>query len=381
MKINSNMQALQASGILQTNESAFSKSSARLSSGYKINISRDDPGGMAISNVMDAKTSSLRKANINSTSGVSVTQTADGALAEMRDIVHRLKELSIHSANGTNTDADRQAMQAEMDQLTEEMERIRNQTEYNNQKLLNGDLGVKGGSYVNEIDPVTGSTVPSTRTGIFIDSYNNHAMEGIGRSFKVIEDTNGELKVSSPTGFPYDTEPDGKFEVDPLSQTITYSDKDGNELVLNYTDNLVKDKEINLDVISKGDMTIQVGNTEGQEIKITIPDVSLENMGIKDLDISSQESAKKAMSLCDDALRYLSRVSSRIGAIQNRFETNISNLNVSEENLTDSFATIRDTDMAAEMIEYTKNQILTQAGVSILSQANELPQQALQLLQ
>ena len=379
MKINSNMQALQASGILQTNESAFSKSSARLSSGYKINISRDDPVGMAISNVMDAKTSSLRKANINSTSGVSVVQTADGALAEMRDIVHRLKELAIHSANGTNTDEDRQAMQAEMDQLTEEMERIRNQTEYNNQKLLNGDLGVKGGSYVNEIDPVTGNTVLSTRTGLFIGSYNNHAMEGTGRTLLIEDDENGVPQVKSFVGFPEGK--NGKFTTDPLSQTFTYTDDDGNELVLNYTDNLVKDKEINLDVISKGDMTIQVGNTEGQEIKITIPDVSLENMGIKDLDISSQESAKKAMSLCDDALRYLSRVSSRIGAIQNRFEANISNLNVSEENLTDSFATIRDTDMAAEMIEYTKNQLLTQAGVSILSQANELPQQALQLLQ
>ena len=379
MKINSNMQALQASGILQTNESAFSKSSARLSSGYKINISRDDPVGMAISNVMDAKTSSLRKANINSTSGVSVVQTADGALAEMRDIVHRLKELSIHSANGTNTDADRQAMQAEMDQLTEEMERIRNQTEYNNQKLLNGDLGVKGGSYVNEIDPVTGSTVPSTRTGLFIDSYNNHAMEDTGRTLLIEDDENGVPQVKSFVGFREDK--NGKFTTDPLSQTFTYTDDDGNELVLNYTDNLVKDKEIHLDVISKGDMTIQVGNTEGQEIKITIPDVSLENMGIKNLDISSQDSAKKAMGLCDDALRYLSRVSLRIGAIQNRFEVNISNLNVSEENLTDSFATIRDTDMAAEMIEYTKNQIITQAGVSILSQANELPQQALQLLQ
>ena len=379
MKINSNMQALQASGILQTNESAFSKSSARLSSGYKINISRDDPVGMAISNVMDAKTSSLRKANINSTSGVSVVQTADGALAEMRDIVHRLKELAIHSANGTNTDEDRQAMQAEMDQLTEEMERIRNQTEYNNQKLLNGDLGVKGGSYVNEIDPVTGNTVLSTRTGLFIGSYNNHAMEGTGRTLLIEDDENGVPQVKSFVGFPEGK--NGKFTTDPLSQTFTYTDDDGNELVLNYTDNLVKDKEINLDVISKGDMTIQVGNTEGQEIKITIPDVSLENMGIKDLDISSQESAKKAMSLCDDALRYLSRVSSRIGVIQNRFEANISNLNVSEENLTASFATIRDTDMAAEMIEYTKNQLLTQAGVSILSQANELPQQALQLLQ
>ena len=379
MKINSNMQALQASGILQTNESAFSKSSARLSSGYKINISRDDPVGMAISNVMDAKTSSLRKANINSTSGVSVVQTADGALAEMRDIVHRLKELAIHSANGTNTDEDRQAMQAEMDQLTEEMERIRNQTEYNNQKLLNGDLGVKGGSYVNEIDPVTGNTVLSTRTGLFIGSYNNHAMEGTGRTLLIEDDENGVPQVKSFVGFPEGK--NGKFTTDPLSQTFTYTDDDGNELVLNYTDNLVKDKEINLDVISKGDMTIQVGNTEGQEIKITIPDVSLENMGIKDLDISSQESAKKAMSLCDDAFSYLSRVSSRIGVIQNRFEANISNLNVSEENLTASFATIRDTDMAAEMIEYTKNQLLTQAGVSILSQANELPQQALQLLQ
>ncbi len=379
MKINSNMQALQASGILQTNESAFSKSSARLSSGYKINISRDDPVGMAISNVMDAKTSSLRKANINSTSGVSVVQTADGALAEMRDIVHRLKELAIHSANGTNTDEDRQAMQAEMDQLTEEMERIRNQTEYNNQKLLNGDLGVKGGSYVNEIDPVTGNTVLSTRTGLFIGSYNNHAMEGTGRTLLIEDDENGVPQVKSFVGFPEGK--NGKFTTDPLSQTFTYTDDDGNELVLNYTDNLVKDQEIHLDVISKGDMTIQVGNTEGQEIKITIPDVSLENMGIKDLDISSQESAKKAMRLCDDAFSYLSRVSSRIGAIQNRFEANISNLNVSEENLTDSFATIRDTDMAAEMIEYTKNQILTQAGVSILSQANELPQQALQLLQ
>ena len=346
MKINSNMQALQASGILQKNESAFSKSSARLSSGYKINISRDDPVGMAISNTMDAKTSSLRKANINSTSGVSVVQTADGALAEMRDMVHRLKELAIHSANGTNTDEDRQAMQAEMDQLTQEMQRIRDQTEYNNQKLLNGDLGVKGRAYI----PGTGESIG---IGLFIDDYNNHVMEGTGRTLRIEDDEKGVPQVKSFGGFPEGK--NGKFTTDPLSQTFTYTDDDGNELVLNYTDNLAKGNTIYLDVISKGDMTIQVGNTEGQEIKIKIPDVSLETMGIDKLDISTQESAKKSIGMCDDALRYLSRVSSRIGATQNRFEANISNLNVSEENLTDSFSTIRDTDMATEMIEYTKN--------------------------
>ncbi|HAG69085.1 MAG TPA: hypothetical protein DCL38_03840, partial [Lachnospiraceae bacterium] len=470
----------------------------------------------------------------------SIVQTADGALAEMKDIVHRLKELSIRSANGTNTNEDRQAMQAEVSQLAEELTRITKQTEYNGQKLLNGDLGVKGRSYVlgtskdysesgiygvsavavnakdrtstgaatyafssdpdgikingelykwsdikntelpeeslasdpilpgkymietndgvkftlsvlggsttdqigqsvnglsagindsgvagfdpNSLKPVRdgesvtvnpdgsttvigygtmvyqdgdetvlsagpdpGSTKDNVQddigTGLSIDDYNNHALEGKGKTLLIEDDENGVPQVKSFSGFPFSTAEGGKFETDPLSKTLTYSDSNGNELVLNYTDDLAKGKTIYLDVISKGEMKIQVGNTEGQEIVIRIPDCSLESMGIGDLDVTTAEEAKKSIGRCDAALAYLSRVSSRIGAIQNRFEANISNLNVSEENLTGSFSTIRDTDMAAEMVEYTKYQILTQAGVSILSQANELPQQALQLLQ
>lgn len=373
MKLNSNVTSWRASNILQANESAFSKSTGRLSSGYKINTSGDDPVGMVISNKMNTVTKSLDKATQNSSSAVNVIQTADGAMTEIKDIIHRLKELSIQSANGTNTDADRQAMQAEMTQLTAEVEHIVQSTEYNGQKLLNGDLGVKGTLYTGDSDN------KQLDTGITLASYNNHAMEGFGRSFTVEENEDGSLKVVNPEKFPDNNEKN--FTFDYLSKTLTYSDKDGNELVMDYTDSLKKGEPINLDIVSQGSMIIQVGSTEGQEIEIKIPNLSLNSMGIGKLDISTEESAKESMAKLDTALSYVSKVNSQLGAFQNRFEANLSNLGVSEENLTESYSTIRDTDMATEMVEYTKLQILSQAGVSMLTQSNELPQMALQLLQ
>ena len=150
---------------------------------------------------------------------------------------------------------------------------------------------------------------------------------------------------------------------------------------MDYTDSLKKGEQINLDIVSQGSMIIQVGSSEGQEIEIKIPSLSLNSMGIGKLDISTEKSAKESMAKLDTALSYVSKVNSQLGALQNRFEANLSNLGVSEENLTESYSTIRDTDMAAEMVEYTKLQILTQAGVSMLTQSNELPQMAMQLLQ
>ncbi len=218
----------------------------------------------------------------------------------------------------------------------------------------------------------------SLDTGISIESYNNRAMEGNGRTITVQDDENGIPRVVRYSGFEGENP---KFTTDPLGKTFTYTDKAGNELVLSYRDNMVKGQPIYLDVISKGDMVIQVGSESGQEINITIPDLSLSSMGIGTIDVRTTDAAKESMAKLDNALEYVSRVASKIGATQNRFEANISNLNVTDENLTASYSTLRDTDMAAEMVEYTKLQILTQAGVSILSQANELPQQALQLLQ
>ena len=360
--------------MLQANESAFSKATGKLSSGYKINTAGDDPVGMVVSNKMNTVTKSLDKATQNSTSAVSAIQTADGAMTEIKDMIHRLKELSIQSANGTNTNDDRQAMQAEMTQLTEEIEHIVQATEYNGQKLLNGDLGVKGSLYTTGAD---GSK--QLDTGITLSSYNNHAMEGFERSFKVEEDEDGKLKVVDPTNFP-ENKPEN-FTFDYLSKTLTYSDINGNELVMDYTESLKKGETINLDIISQGSMIFQVGSSEGQEIEVQIPSLSLNSMGIGKLDVTTDEAAKESMARLDTALSYVSKVNSRLGAYQNRFEATLSNLAVSEENLTNSYSTIRDTDMAAEMVEYTKLQILTQAGVSMLTQSNELPQMAMQLLQ
>ncbi|MBQ7564036.1 MAG: hypothetical protein IJT16_08605 [Lachnospiraceae bacterium] len=374
MKLNSNVTSWRASNMLQANESAFSKATGKLSSGYKINTAGDDPVGMVVSNKMNTVTKSLDKATQNSTSAVSAIQTADGAMTEIKDMIHRLKELSIQSANGTNTNDDRQAMQAEMTQLTEEIEHIVQATEYNGQKLLNGDLGVKGSLYTTGAD---GSK--QLDTGITLSSYNNHAMEGFERSFKVEEDEDGKLKVVDPTNFP-ENKPEN-FTFDYLSKTLTYSDINGNELVMDYTESLKKGETINLDIISQGSMIFQVGSSEGQEIEVQIPSLSLNSMGIGKLDVTTDEAAKESMARLDTALSYVSKVNSRLGAYQNRFEATLSNLAVSEENLTNSYSTIRDTDMAAEMVEYTKLQILTQAGVSMLTQSNELPQMAMQLLQ
>nr|MCR4923493.1 flagellin FliC3 [Lachnospiraceae bacterium] len=128
-------------------------------------------------------------------------------------------------------------------------------------------------------------------------------------------------------------------------------------------------------------MKIQVGSKEGHSITVAIPNLDLESLGLNNIDLRTEEGAKKAMAFADDALAYTSKIRSRLGAFQNRFEATVSNLNVTEENLTSSFSNIRDVNMAEEMVEYTKLQILTQAGTSMLAQANEQPQQALQLLQ
>ena len=230
-------------------------------------------------------------------------------------------------------------------------------------------------------DGITSLKDKTHASGVTVDSYNNSAMEGSGKTFKLVESEDGTLTVDADSlaGWP-DNSPDN-FAVNPISQTITYSDKDGNELVLNYSDNVKKGETVHLNVVSQGGMTVQVGGMEGHEISIKIPDISLDTMGISEIDLSTEEAAKESMEMLDAALAYVSKVNSQLGAFQNRFEATLSNLNVTEENLTESFSTIRDTDMASEMVEYTKLQILTQAGTSMLTQSNEMPQQALQLLQ
>ena len=355
MKINSNIQAMITNNVLSRNEGALSAASEKLSSGYRINSAKDNPAGMAITNRMNSQIKSLGKANQNSKNAKNVIATAEGALSEIQNMIQRMGELAVKASNGTNTTADRAAIQKEVDALKEEILRVSTETEYNTQALLNGEQGLRGYSSVAEMD---------------VTLYNSSFPTG-QYSVKIDQDSDGKITVDGFGGMDYKVE-DG---------VVTVTTPMGGELKFNYDTTATLPVEGDLNLMGTGGMHIQVGSATGQEIQIVIPEISLENMGINTLDMSTEENAQKAMEQLKGALSFVSSVRSQLGAYENRLESTISNLDVSTENLTGSYSTIKDVDMAEEMVEYTKLQVLVQAGTSMLTQANEQPQQALQLLQ
>ena len=355
MKINSNIQAMITNNVLSRNETELSKASEKLSSGYRINSAKDNPAGMAITNRMNSQIKSLNKANQNSKNAKNAIATAEGALSEIQNMVQRMTELAVKASNGTNTSADRAAIQKEVDALKDEIKRVAGETEYNTQNLLNGEQGLRGYSDNQAVD---------------VTLYNSSFTKGT-YNIKIYEDADGKMTLDGFAGKDY------KFE----DNVVTVTDKMGGELKFSYDDTATLPIEAELNLMGTGCMHIKVGSSEGQEIQIVIPEISLENMGINTLDMSTEEDAQKAMDQLQGALSFISSVRSQLGAYENRLESTISNLDVSTENLTGSYSTIKDTDMAEEMVEYTKLQVLVQAGTSMLTQANEQPQQALQLLQ
>jgi len=358
MKINSNLQAMIANSVLKSNEAKYSSSTEKLSSGYKINHAQDAPAGMAITNRMHAQIESLNKANQNASNAISVIQTAEGALTEIQSMVQRINELSVKASNGTLTDNDRNAIQQEVNQLTAEIERIAADTEYNTQNLLGGEQALKGYTDNNKIDVL---------------NYDYDFPKG--DDYKVSFTKSGDTVSATLTNFPAGT----KVECDNGVATITTTK--GATLTLGYDENDLPAGAVSLDIQGIGGMKIQVGSAEGQEIQLVIPKISIKNMGMEGIDCSSEDGAKKAMDMAKKALDFISTVRSSLGAYQNRLESTVSSLDISIENLNNSYSTIKDVDMGDEMVEYTKLQVLVQAGTSMLTQANEQPQQALQLLQ
>ncbi|MCR5358226.1 MAG: flagellin FliC3 [Lachnospiraceae bacterium] len=371
MKVNSNIQAMIAGNVLKNNEIRQSDSTRKLSSGYKINKAKDNPAGMAISNRMRAQIQSLNRANQNASNAVNVIETAEGALGEIQAMIQRMSELSVKAANGTNTTEDRVAIQAEIKQLTSEIQRVAKDTEYNGQNLLGGEQALKG--YVTDPAALGLSVVdydPDFPIGKKYDIEFSKTTDADGNT--VIDKTSVVFKVD-------DVATTGNIEVN--GDKITVTNADGAKLTLKAGATLPDSVSTGLELNGIGGMTIQVGSSEGQEINIVIPEISLDNLGIEKIDVRTEEGAQKALEQTKYALSFISSVRSRLGAYENRFENTISNLDVAEENLTKSYSTIKDVDMADEMVEYTTLQVLVQAGTSMLSQANEQPQQALQLLQ
>lgn len=381
MRINYNQSAILANSCLNRTDKNLSNSMERLSSGFKINHAKDNPAGYAISNRMSAQIGGLGVAKANTNDGISVVETADGAMSEISSMLQRMSELAVQAGTDTVSDDDRAVIDSEIQQLKKEITRIANDTEFNGQPLLNGNFDLKGYtdnenvkvSYYSEEVNVAKYDLDFagliTNNGDGSYSVDNSILK---TAFSGVEGLKSEYNGSilKITG-------DGNFD-------LRLDIKDGE----NFSE------KVNIDITGIGAMKIQAGANEGQEISIRIQEISLKKFGLDDLKFtpdldddgnpiegSSAANAQKGIAAIKDAMSYLSEARAKLGAYQNRMEHNTTNLDVSSENMTASYSRIMDVDMAEEMTIYSTQQILSQAGISMLSQANQLPEKVLQLLQ
>lgn len=387
MIINHNMNALNAHRNMGVNNTAAGKSMEKLSSGLRINRAGDDAAGLAISEKMRGQIRGLTQASRNSADGISMIQTAEGALNETTNILQRMRELAVQASNDTNTTSDRNEIQKEIDALTEEVDRIANNTEFNTQKLLNGNKSGVGGDIVNE--------AVVAKVGKFEFELNNLA-NGQKLNVDGVEITINQAAIAG--GPDLKTAIEAKIGTD---YTVTVTNKkvtleqknasDKEKMSVKLENSAVKVNVINAGIsakeeeISEGKANIQVGANSNQSMDIEIGDMRAKALNITDgaghsLSVLNAEDANKAITAFDAALNEVSSQRANLGAVQNRLEYTISNLDNTAENLTSAESTLRDVDMAKEMMEYSKNNILNQAAQAMISQANQQPQNVLQLL-
>lgn len=387
MIINHNMNALNAHRNMGVNNTAAGKSMEKLSSGLRINRAGDDAAGLAISEKMRGQIRGLEQSSRNAADGISMIQTAEGALNETTNILQRMRELAVQAGNDTNTTSDREEIQKEIDQLTEEIDRIANNTEFNTQKLLNGNKSGEAGEVVSEkVEAVKGEFTITVGKAFKVN--DKITIDG-----KEITLTAGTTKVTVQNEIKAALNNEYDVTYDETKHTIKLvqvKGEDKKRMEATYDGNALKAKtdkagssEID-EVLSEGKVNLQVGANAKQSMSVEIGDMRAEALGIKKdgkgLSIETADDANVAVSKFDEALNKVSSQRANLGAAQNRLEYTISNLDNTAENLTSAESTLRDVDMAKEMMEYSKNNILNQAAQAMISQANQQPQNVLQLL-
>ncbi len=499
MRINHNMSAIKANNQLFRTNSALDKSLERLSSGYRINRAADDAAGMAISKKMRTQIDGLDQASRNGSDGISVIQTAEGALNEVNAMLQRARELAVQASNGTNTAEDRAAIQAEIDQLNSEINRISTSTEFNTKTLLDGSVDNQSYSSSNKVqlislsDTVTASNMELTivqdarqavLSGFKLDDPNYEIKDGengilningmevevevgdtLAEVYEKIRTAGDAMNIKVFAGKPGGDDPeyanyeqvelgsvdselifvsnaygssqsieincdnqelcklfnlssqgakatgiDAKATLgDGFSQTATISAR-GNILTVTdnnnfevkfratpgaaetkFTDATVNggtanqvdgtDHDVSITVLEAGPMDLQIGANEGQTMTVKIPRVDTTTLGTDVVNVNTEKGAQEAITILDNAVNQVTSIRAKLGAYQNRLDHAIANLDVSSENITEALSRIEDVDMAEEMATYTQQNVLAQAGTSMLAQANERPQMILTLLQ
>jgi len=390
--INTNIMSLNAQRNLNTSGAALATSLQRLSSGLRINSAKDDAAGLAISERFTTQIRGLDVAVRNANDGISLAQTAEGAMVEIGNNLQRIRELAVQSANASNSASDRQALNAEAAQLLAEIDRIANQTSFNGTKLLDGSfsgalfqIGADAGQTIglNQIvdanvdalgkahfaatqlstnPPISGTaTADGVLSGISINGqFINEISIKSGDSGAEVQQklVNAINQKMDMTGVYASLTANGQLQLESLRGSQDFS----------FSSDLSTVDGISVDFSG---IQNQAGTNENTEAGIYY---------LKDLDISSFQGAQRALEMVDQALPQVSNARAEMGAIQNRFMSTIASLSATSENLSASRSRIRDADYAKETAELTRTQILQQAGTAMLAQANQLPQNVLNLL-
>ncbi len=375
MRINHNLSALNAWKNMSVNDTGQNKSLEKLSSGLRIGRAADDAAGLSISEKMRGQISGLNQASRNAQDGISLLQTAEGALQETHSILQRMRELAVQSASDTVTDADRVEIQKEVNALRVEMDRISTDTEFNTQKLLQGgftDKTIHIGANADQNLKVNIASMGAVDLSVNgTTSFSDQELVTAGGGSVTINGTYSGEKVISEISFAVTI--DATPENSKVGVTVKFADGSAD---LTGT-------------LAMGNLSMTI--PDGLTISLTAPNALTDETTIATLtdilpskmvgiDVSSQDAANSAITTVNNAINTVSGERSKLGAIQNRLEHTIANLATSSENLTAAESRIRDVDIAVEMMNFTKYQILSQASTAMLAQANAKPQAVLQLL-
>ena len=440
MVVQHNITAMNANRMLGVTSGLQAKSTEKLSSGYKINRAADDAAGLSISEKMRKQIRGLSQASDNAEDGISCVQTAEGALTEVHSMLQRMNELAVKAGNGTMSEDDRQNVQDEIDQLVDEIDRVSETTKFNETYLLKGDSVANGntkafaaGDVIGKVDGVTvkakGKTVATLQDNADIaigtvELKSSNAAVTISNSDKNTCKAKDVVKFVSDGKNATVTLKNGTEVTDTVANIKTNyeisAEADGKDVAASATiSNALKADTTNATIsgtytgsladLSVGDtvnvklsvgaagvsalssdtkalmLSFQVGadTTDENKITVSMDSMSAKSIGVDGIKVTGSDStnADKAVDTISDAIKKVSKQRSALGAVQNRLEHTISNLDNAVENTTSAESRIRDTDMAEEMVSYSKNNILMQAGQSMLAQANQQNQGVLSLLQ
>ena len=399
MRINTNLNAMTALNSATKNTALAGSSMEKLSSGLKINKAADNATGLAISEKMRSQIRGLDQASQNTQDGISVVQTAEGAIEEVGNIVQRMRELAVQGANETNTGSDRAKISEELTQLHEEIDRIAESTQFNGKDLLNG---------TNTVRVENGHTLKEENAKIskveIQDVFDFDDFTGTELKIKTTAaaQNNGVSKIELDNNDKYGVavdkiETDGKIKAGSI---ITVTDSNGKSMKLTVKADIEQNtttqglkigtKEATKEEISGKEISLQVGanTSDSQTLKVKIENVSTKSLGLEGDTITKMaKEGKKGTDAANDMIKSLDKALERVntsranlGAMQNRLETTASNLTTSNENLTAAESRIRDVDVAEEMMNLSKLNLINQAAQAMMSQAKSQPEGVMQLL-